>query len=129
MAGGDILDVLYLTQMIKKYALTIISVLYTVIFSVQVWAQAPPSSSTGISAVWANNGEDKITRDELRASSNPSGVINSLWDGATIRLFGARNEVWHSIFVWKQPSGWLMMLQSPSTGWKDRGDLLLILGR
>jgi len=93
MAGGDILDVLYLTQMIKKYALTIISVLYTVIFSVQVWAQAPPSSSTGISAVWANNGEDKITRDELRASSNPSGVINSLWDGATIRLFGARNEV------------------------------------
>ena len=93
MAGGDRLDVIYLIQMINKYALTIISVLYTVIFSVQVCAQAPPSDSPGISAVWANNGEDKITRDELRASSNPSGVINSLWDGATIRLFGARNEV------------------------------------
>ena len=47
----------------------------------------------GISAVWANNGEDKITRDELRASAHPASVINSVWDGSKIRIFGARNEV------------------------------------
>jgi hypothetical protein len=49
-------------------------------------------SSGAISAVWANNGEDKVTQDELRASSGHN-VINSLWDGTTIRLFGAKNEV------------------------------------
>jgi len=43
--------------------------------------------------IWANNGEDKITQDELRATANPSSVINSVWDGNKIKLFGARNEV------------------------------------
>jgi hypothetical protein len=57
---------------------------------------------TDITAVWANNGEDKVTRDELRATQSPNsstnGVINSKWDGTSdgeldIQLFGARNEV------------------------------------
>lgn len=43
--------------------------------------------------IWANNGEDKVTRDELRATQDPSAVINSIWDGDEIMLFGARNEV------------------------------------
>ncbi|HDL65261.1 MAG TPA: DUF4091 domain-containing protein, partial [Proteobacteria bacterium] len=68
-------------------------ILSGVIFSVSVWSQTPTPVPPGISAVWANNGEDKITRDELRASSNPSGVVNSLWDGTTISIFGAKNEV------------------------------------
>ena len=42
--------------------------------------------------IWANNGEDKVTRDELRAVKGVN-VKNSAWDGATIKLFGARNEV------------------------------------
>ncbi len=45
--------------------------------------------------VWANTGEDKVTRDELRASADPSSVKNSIWDGTPtggIQLFGARNE-------------------------------------
>src|SRR5579875_2486995 len=50
-----------------------------------------------ISAVWANDGGDKVTRDELRAShqqENLTGkVINRVWDGARISLSGARNEV------------------------------------
>jgi hypothetical protein len=66
---------------------------------------APPADvSTAISAVWANNGEDKVTQDELRASlyfgivSYPplcdgSPVINAVWDGTTIKQFGAKNEV------------------------------------
>ena len=46
-----------------------------------------------IAQVWANDGGDKVTRDELRATGDPSAVGNSVWDGATISLFGARNEV------------------------------------
>ncbi|MDA1049122.1 MAG: DUF6067 family protein [Planctomycetota bacterium] len=43
--------------------------------------------------VWANDGGDKVTQDELRVSQNPSAVINSVWDGDSIDLFAARNEV------------------------------------
>jgi hypothetical protein len=45
-----------------------------------------------ITGVWANDGEDKVTQDELRASSGEN-VTNSLWNGTTITLFGAKNEV------------------------------------
>ena len=45
-----------------------------------------------VSRVWANNGEDKVTRDELRAYSG-SDVTNSVWNGSRISLFGAGNEV------------------------------------
>src|SRR5881227_1668634 len=50
-----------------------------------------------ISAVWANEGGDKVTQDELRATrhtENLTGkVINRAWDGTTVLLSGARNEV------------------------------------
>jgi hypothetical protein len=45
-----------------------------------------------VSAVWANDGGDKVTRDEVRAHQGRD-VRNSIWDGAGIRLFGARNEI------------------------------------
>jgi hypothetical protein len=51
------------------------------------------TASGNITQVWANNGGDKVTRDELRANSNPGDVINSVWDGRTISLSCARNEV------------------------------------
>lgn len=47
----------------------------------------------GLAAVWANDGSDKVTRDELRASLNPDSMLNRVWDGEKIYLFGARNEV------------------------------------
>ncbi len=50
-----------------------------------------PASAT-ISSYWANTGEDKVTRDELRASQGKP-VKNSVWDGTTISIFGGRNEV------------------------------------
>ena len=55
-----------------------------------VAAQAPGAS---LAAVWANEGGDKVTRDELRATADPSAVHNSVWDGTSVTLFGARNEV------------------------------------
>ena len=51
------------------------------------------TQTTSISAVWANDGMDKVTQDERRAFDNPSSVINSVWDGTTITQFGAKNEV------------------------------------
>lgn len=50
-------------------------------------------SSAAITHVWANEGGDKVTQEELRASSDPASALNSAWDGASISLFGARNEV------------------------------------
>jgi hypothetical protein len=51
------------------------------------------AGNSHISAVWANDGGDQVTQDELRASTSASAVQNSLWNGTTISLFGARNEV------------------------------------
>jgi len=45
-----------------------------------------------LTSVWANNGQDKVTKDELRASSDANSVPNSVWDGEKITLFGAKNE-------------------------------------
>lgn len=41
-----------------------------------------------LSAVWAQDGLDKVTQEELRGSS----PRNSLWDGTRISLFSAKNE-------------------------------------
>lgn len=59
-------------------------------------AITPPDVTTTpgkITAVWANNGQDKVVKSDLRASNAPASVKNSVWDGTTIRIFGARNEV------------------------------------
>ena len=41
--------------------------------------------------VWVNDGGEKIVQEETRSFSR--GTSNALWDGTTIRTFGARNEV------------------------------------
>lgn len=43
--------------------------------------------------VWANDGGDKVTRDELRLRQGAAGVLNSVWDGNHVKLSAARNEV------------------------------------
>ena len=52
------------------------------------------AQAQGISAVWVNEGGDKVSQDELRVGQ-PNGrkVINHLWDGAKVSLRGAKNEV------------------------------------
>ena len=61
--------------------------------SVPVSSNAP----SNISGIWANEGGDKVSQDELRVSNkkeNLTGtVINRAWDGTTIKLIGARNEI------------------------------------
>lgn len=54
-------------------------------------ANGPPNSH--IAQVWANEGGDKVWRAELRASANPTAVLNSVWDSTAVHLFGGRNEV------------------------------------
>jgi hypothetical protein len=57
------------------------------------WVCPPDVSAAGITAVWANEGGDKVTQDELRATTSAIAVRNSVWDGQTLALFGAKNEV------------------------------------
>jgi len=45
-----------------------------------------------LSAIWANDGCDKVTKDELRAT-NGINVKSSVWDGSKISIFGAKNEI------------------------------------
>jgi hypothetical protein len=73
-----------------------------------VAAELGLSSSSLVSdplEVWANSGEDKVTRNERRVRGNPSNVINSMWDGHTIRVFGAKNEMVNFNAVLEAPSG------------------------
>lgn len=41
-----------------------------------------------ITSIWANDGGDKVTQDELRGNST-----NKVWDGTSVNIFGAKNEV------------------------------------
>ena len=54
-------------------------------------ATLEPAHAT-ITNAWFNTGEDKVTQDELRASSG-ANVTNSAWNGSKVNLFGAKNEV------------------------------------
>lgn len=44
----------------------------------------------GVASIWAVHDGEKIERDDL---DHPAKKGNLAWDGSTIRLFGARNEV------------------------------------
>ena len=64
------------------------------LFALHSLATAGLATAAGTSLVaWANDGGDKVTRDELRASQNPSSVLNRVWDGSNIQVFGAKNEI------------------------------------
>ena len=47
-------------------------------------------AEAGVRAVWAIGDGDKIKRDDLQ---HPARTKNSAWDGRTVRVFGARNEI------------------------------------
>lgn len=52
-----------------------------------------PTPATTLLTIWANDGGDKVTKDELRATKSHDAVKNTIWDGSKIKLFGARNEI------------------------------------
>lgn len=64
---------------------------------VSIFAIAGQANAANISGVWVNEGGDKVTQGELRATlkqENLTGsVLNKAWNGKTVSLFGARNEV------------------------------------
>ncbi len=67
-----------------------------------------PNTPGAITKVWANDGGDKVWRSELRATASVTAVLNSVWNGASIALFGARNEV----------VGFNLVLEAPVTAAK-----------
>lgn len=69
----------------KRVYCAILVVMFIVAFDMNAHAKS-------ITAIWVNTGEDKVVKDELRASKGMV-VTNSVWDGNDIRLFAARNEV------------------------------------
>jgi hypothetical protein len=62
---------------------------------------------TQLTAVWANDGLEKVPQEEIRVKQAPCrsangikgrlptqrSVVNSKWNGSEVRLFGGRNEV------------------------------------
>ena len=52
-----------------------------------------------LGAIWATEGGDKVPREELRVSQLSRDVRTSLWDGSSVRLFGARSEVLGFVLV------------------------------
>ncbi|HEY8150852.1 MAG TPA: hypothetical protein VIK51_18240, partial [Vicinamibacteria bacterium] len=55
-----------------------------------VIALSPVLVEAGVARVWAVSDGEKIEQDDL---ASPLRARNSAWDGTTVRLFGARNEV------------------------------------
>jgi hypothetical protein len=53
----------------------------------------PRGASAAITAIWANSGDEKIARDELRAQTASKRTTSRAWNGKTISIFGGRNEV------------------------------------
>src|SRR5258708_1875931 len=76
----------------------VLSVLCATLFTDRANAQS------NISAVWANDGGDKVTRDDLRATANLTAVHNRVWDGTTVHLFGGRNEVVAACLILEAPT-------------------------
>ena len=80
------------------FILTLISQIYLIRLN-----NAQGTESSPI-IIWANDGGDKITQNELRAFKDPISVINSVWDGSKVSLFGARNEIISFNLVIEAPS-------------------------
>lgn len=69
-----------------------------------------PAQAQGISAIWANDGGDKVLQEERRASGGlviapANGITNTVWDGNRVRLFGARNETVSFVLVIEAEKG------------------------
>lgn len=51
---------------------------------------APASTEAGIRRIWAVHDGEKVERDAL---DHPASGKNSVWDGRTVHVFAARNEI------------------------------------
>ena len=102
-AGAALILGLYQGTRVLRRKLTVAASLLMAALSIAGAASLPPThflTAPGpVTAVWANTGEDKVTQDELRTVTgrspylNRQPVLNRSWDGRTVRLFGAKNEM------------------------------------
>ncbi len=53
----------------------------------------PPPEEGAIEGYWVNEGGTKVPREDLVATDAPASTANAAWDGETVTLFGARNEI------------------------------------
>jgi hypothetical protein len=60
--------------------------------AVSIICSHPSFSQTGVTRVWAVGDGEKVRRDDLSHWAATS-ADNAVWDGSTVRLFGARNEI------------------------------------
>jgi hypothetical protein len=60
-------------------------------------------AATGLTGVWANEGGDKVLRNERRSEAGPPR--NSVWDGTTVRIWGGRNEVVNFALILESATG------------------------
>jgi hypothetical protein len=54
---------------------------------------APIRAEAALASIWAVDDGEKIFRDDLDNPLEPGGGDNTVWDGFTVRLFAARNEI------------------------------------
>jgi hypothetical protein len=67
----------------RKITAMLLFLLYAVAISAQPPAERAP-------AIWAVSDSEKIEQDDL---NSPLKRVNSVWNGRSIKLFGARNEI------------------------------------
>ena len=58
--------------------------------AIVLWTVCCGAVSAGVRRVWAIGDGDKVDRDD---TIHPGRAGNAVWDGTSIRLFGARNEI------------------------------------
>ncbi len=81
-----------------------LTVYYVVFLSFVVLRGAPTAFALPENYyIWFNSGEDKVTKDELREFRAGARIRNSVWNGKTVALFGARNEVISAAMVLEAP--------------------------
>lgn len=72
-------------------------------FALVAGTPARADRASNVSAIWAGEGGDKVLQHERRAEREPQR--NAVWDGATVRVFGAKNEVVNFVLVLESARG------------------------
>jgi len=90
-------DALEATDARKFNTLALAGVRLTSALFLSLFLSAASLPGANISGVCANEGGDKVSQDELRATNHTENltgkVVNRAWNGSTVLLSGARNEV------------------------------------
>ncbi len=76
------------------------------------------NAHAGVASIWAVNDGEKVDRGDL-SNSNKSG--NSAWDGKTIHVFGARNEIVAFQVIVESDGGGIKAVSAALGGLKRRG--------